>query len=95
MVDGVAKLLVKSDIEKLKSKDLASKVDASESEMATAWSIVEKLWESDISRESSYPVVGRFHCRVVLWVTSNGKLGFEKKEYKTLEQHRVLLAIAL
>ena len=88
VVDGVAKLLVKSDIEKLKSKDLASKVDASESEMATAWSIVEKLWESDISRESLYPVVGRFHCRVVLWVTSKGKLGFEKKEYKTLEEIR-------
>ena len=93
VVDGVAKLLVKSDVEKLKSKDLAATVDDSESELAEAWGIAERLWDSNIcSREGLYPVIGRFHCRVVLWLTAKGKLGFEGKEYKKLQDIRNVFA---
>jgi hypothetical protein len=77
----------------LKSKDLAATVDDSESELAEAWGIAERLWDSNIcSREGLYPVIGRFHCRVVLWLTAKGKLGFEGKEYKTLQDIRNVFA---
>ena len=91
VVDGVAKLLVKSDVERLKAKDKTDIVNSVESDFAAAWAIAEGLWNSDgATRDRLYPVIGRFHCRAVLLLTGKGKLGFESKEYKSMAEVRDL-----
>jgi len=75
VVDGVGKLLVKGDVEKLKK---CKEIDCLESTMQTAWDIL----ILQAPREIMHRLLGRLQCRCVLWATGKGKLGFEKKAYE-------------
>ena len=87
IVDGISKLLVKADVERVKSKDKAAVVDQTESMMSIAWSITDQLCTDGVmSHDELHPVMGRFHTRAALWLVGKGKLGFEKKDYKTLDE---------
>lgn len=67
VVDGIAKLLVKTDVERLRSKDLASSIDEVEGAMAAAWAALQTaIMDKYIERESAYQLFGRLQTRFVL-----------------------------
>lgn len=74
VVDGVARLLVKSDVERLKHKSQANRVDEAEETMRQGWELVASL----ANKQQAYPALGRLHTRTILHLTAKAKSGFEK-----------------
>ena len=84
IVDGLARLLVKSDVERLKAKANAAAVDFAENSLAEGWTEAMRLVDDKhVTLEKAYQALGRFHSRTILRLTGKAKLGFEKKEFKT------------
>ena len=85
IVDGVSKLLVKSDIQKLAKEQYRRDIDEAESDYELASKYLEACVEDGaISQATSDGIYGRFLVRVVLLLTAKGKSGFEGKEYKSV-----------
>ena len=80
VVDGVSRLVVKSDVERLKGKDMKSKSVEVDRCIARAWDIVDNAkQEGMISEEQGDLMVGRFMTRSVLVLLDKQKLGPEPK----------------
>lgn len=87
VVDGVARLLAKADVERLRAKSSIPLLDKVEGMMAHAWEVAAKVMVSQaVSTCKTYPVLGRLHTRTILHITNKAKLGFEKLEFKSIEQ---------
>ena len=70
VVDGIARLLVKADVERLRSKDKVPVIDKAEDTMAHRWDVAAKLvGEQHLTKEQSNPLLGRLHTRVILHIT--------------------------
>lgn len=84
VVDGVSKLLVKSDVERLKATDRAMDLDTAEDTMAQGWATATThMGDKHISKEACYPILGRLFARTVLFLTNKTKQGFEKADYRS------------
>ena len=85
VIDGVSRLLVKSDIEKLKGKAKTAQVDAAEKVMADGWDSAIAMVEAGSAKKSEMNMaMGRLHSRMILFLTGKGKLGPEKKEFESI-----------
>ena len=87
IIDGVAKLLTKSDIQALTRSDNRLKVVAAEDMMAESWVTL----HTAVSRGSCPPdqqdsIFGKLATRIVFFLTKKAKEGPEGKEYKTLKE---------
>ena len=86
VVDGIARLLTKSDIERLKSKDKKDTVLAAEKAMSECADIAAKnLLSSSITQTQYDQILAQFFSRVVLFLCDKQKQGAEKKVFKTME----------
>ena len=87
MTDGIAKLLVKADVDRLRSRERIQKVDASEATMGHGWEAVCKLMDSStLGSDSAYAVVGRLHTRTILFITGKAKSGPEARVFESFSE---------
>ena len=90
VVDGIARLLVKSDVDKLKSKALVEQTSANESRIRTAWTIGMNAVNSGMIGEDAFDgIIGQFMVRSILTFLGKQKMGPEKREFKDLDEVRV------
>ena len=81
VVDGVARLLVKSDLLALKHKDKLLNITALETMLMESWKLLQQHVENEeLSDESCYAMFGRMSARAALLVTKKGLEGPEKKK---------------
>ena len=86
VIDGFARLLVKADVDRLKSKDRAAFIDSCEVTMSHGWELITDLQKrSLLSPSKATMIMGRLHTRTTLHMTGKAKLGFEGKDYPNLE----------
>ena len=87
VVDGIGKLIVKSDISKLAGKMKFPEAEAANQVLADGLAIVEQT----CSIEASLQVVGKLFVRVALCVTDKGADGLEGKQYSIAESKQLFL----
>ena len=85
VVDGISRLLVKSDVERLKHNQRAKIVAKAEEIMEAGWNVAMELVANGSSTADVYPVLGRLHTRTVLHITGKAKLGVEKREFPDID----------
>ena len=84
IIDGVARLVKKTDIQSLSSKKQMTNVLAAESLLDDAWTLLKTgVQNNTISDTQSYSIFGRLSSRVVLMLIKKEKDGLERKQYKT------------
>jgi hypothetical protein len=89
VVDGVARLLVKSDIEKLKSKNIHDVVLQMDARIRVAWDVgVNLLNAKMITLEAFDVIVGKFMVRSMLFVLKKQEVGPMKIVYKNIDEIR-------
>ncbi len=82
VVDGVSKLLVKADIQKLGGSSIKKVVSELEQLLKQGWDIGESLLhEGVITQEGVDIIVGKFFVRSILLLTHKEGMGPEKKKY--------------
>lgn len=87
VVDGVSRLLVKSDVEKLKAKNKMPMIERSEKIMSSGWEMATNMMSSGAAKKQDvHPILGRLHTRMILHITAKAKQGFEKKEYSSVDE---------
>ena len=85
--DGFAKLITKSDFDKLKTKKLLNNILASEALMLAAWDSIQK---SGMELERVALPFGKFQVRLTLWLLDKELKGREEKKYETMEKIKEL-----
>ena len=85
--DGFAKLITKSDFDKLKGKKLLDNILASEALMLAAWDSIQK---SGMGLERVALPFGKFQVRLTLWLLDKELKGREEKKYETMEKIKEL-----
>ena len=87
LVDGVARLLTKTDVGGLTRPDKRVSTAAAEEMMAAAWSQLQKAKASGTMQESECDAIfGKLATRTVLFLCKKGKEGHENREYTSLRQ---------
>ena len=94
VVDGVARHLMKGDVDSMKQKKLQPTVSQLETDLAHAWDVTIKL-----GGEGRLPFphqeYGRFACRQVLHFMKKSKTGREKRTFKDVAEIRSLFVQSL
>ena len=94
VVDGVARHLMKGDVDSMKQKKLQPTVAQLETDLAHAWDVTIKL-----GGEGRLPFphqeYGRFACRQVLHFMKKSKTGREKRTFKDVAEIRSLFVQSL
>ena len=87
ITDGIARLVVKTDITNLCRKDKLLSVTAAESLMADAWGQVQQACaEGRMDRPTCHAIFGKLQSRALLFLLGKLKDGPEKKIFKTLSE---------
>ena len=86
VVDGLARLLVKSDVERLKGPAMSAKMSEAEAALQKAWESLQVAVEKgERSQHNAYGIYGRFSVRLVMHITGKSKAcPFEKAVYKDI-----------
>ena len=84
VVEGKARLIVKSDATTLTQKQRQLEIDAVEAMLAECWEATLALVSGDVEEAAAYRLFGRLSYRVVLFLTKKQKEGPEQVEYKRL-----------
>lgn len=82
-VDGIAKLLTRADLEKLKSPQQKTRLDACERLLKLTWDAMDK--ENVLNDKHSLKVLARFWIRSALWLTNKEGRGKEDTVHGSLE----------
>jgi hypothetical protein len=91
--DGIVRLLVKSDVEALKRKDKLRMVVAHEQVMAEGWALSRLLLvEEACDAQEAFLAVGRLFVRSTLHLVGKSKIGFEKREYASINDIKDVFA---
>ena len=77
VVDGVAKLLVKSDMNKLAGKGRVAQLELAERSFEEVRSHLAEAAQHGLKAADHDGIYGRFLVRVALHLTGKGKMGFE------------------
>jgi hypothetical protein len=89
VVDGLAKLLVKSDVLALCKKDKKVIAEQAEAMLSDAWDKAHvQVKAGTLTEMQVYSVMGKLHTRTILHLTGKAKHGFEKLEFKNLQEVR-------
>ncbi len=87
--DGISRLIVKSDVDKLKSRASWDQIVAVNDRIGVAWSITEELLLNGlISPEAFDLMIGKFMVRQVLFITGKQANGPDKKTFTDLDHIR-------
>lgn len=78
-MDGMSRLLTKSDMVKLCAVNMKEKVSQGEKLLVSSW-------HASGSSDKGFACFGRLCVRLVLFLLSKGKAGREKRDYKTMEE---------
>jgi hypothetical protein len=100
VIEGKARLIVKSDIGSLASKNRLLEVDATEAVLAECWWATMALVSGGIAEVAAYKLFGRLSARLVLFLAKKQADGPERSSYKKLsdikakfiEEHDALVA---
>ena len=85
IVDGISRLIVKSDLPSLAKKDRLLEITAAETMLAETWQVVTEGIEADpVTESNAYKLYGRMAARTVLLLTKKWREGPEQKEYAKL-----------
>ena len=82
VTDGVAKLITKSDLDKLKSPSLRPQLLKAEHLLNDAWQIIQDSQGHD---DDVIPAFGRMLIRTILHLCKKEKMGREPKGHRSLE----------
>ena len=94
--DGIAKLLTKSDVDKLKGKAVLEKALLTEQRLLYAWKLAhENVRSGYISEAQLDDIVGQFYVRSMLILLDKQKFGPEKVEYKDMDHVRTVFVKSL
>ena len=76
--DGVARFLLPSNVESLKSKKLQAKVASAEKALAEQWAFTHiRILTDQIDKAIALKIFGALSARTCMFVLGNGKAGFE------------------
>lgn len=93
VVDGIARLLVKTDIATLGKKDKRATVEEAESMLTHGWDAAMKhVSKQHVQLHDVYPLLGKLHARTVLHITGKAKSGFEQRGFKSMQEIQGLFA---
>ena len=88
IVDSIAKTIVKSDVERLKHKDVRKTLVEAELMLKTAWKLTNKLeGEVDLTDQ-----LGRLLCRTTLFICTKQKLSNETATFEDISEIRSAFA---
>lgn len=82
VIDGIARLITKTDVERLKSTKLRSDVEKLEGFLNKHWTNIK---QGNHPKHVWYKVFGKAAIRALLLILNKEKVGPEGKEYKTLD----------
>ena len=83
--DGISKLLTKSDVEKLKSKDMKKIVELAEKTMAMGWNVMLNAAGQGLAASVCNGCFGKFITRVILHIFGKEKYGREPNGFESLD----------
>jgi hypothetical protein len=83
--DGISKLLTKSDVEKLKSKDMKKIVELAEKTMAMGWNVILNAAGQGLAAAVCNGCFGKFITRVILHIFGKEKYGREPNGFESLD----------
>ena len=87
MIDGHARLLVKTDVAALGRKDKILEVSATEATLSESWASLHALVKScKIAQSDLVRIYGRLSSRLVLLLTKKQKDGMDKTTYRDIAQ---------
>ena len=85
--DGVARFLLPSNVESLKSKKLQAKVASAEKALVDQWALTNiRILTNQIDKAVAFKIFGALSARTCMFVLGNGKAGFEQCNYPSMEQ---------
>ena len=84
IVEGKARLIVKSDVQAIATKSRLLEVNAVEAMLAEGWQETSRLIEHGANESAAYRLVGRLSSRVLLFMTKKQKDGPEQLHYNRL-----------
>ena len=87
IVDGIGRLLLKSDVEKLKSKRLQPKVCEAEEMLLGRWKDLEK--DTKLNETQKFKIFGKACLRTCLFLVGKQKQGREQREFASLDEIRL------
>ena len=87
IVDGIGRLLLKSDVEKLKSKKLQPKVCEAEELLLGRWKDLEK--DTKLNETQKFKIFGKACLRTCLFLVGKQKQGREQREFASLDAIRL------
>ena len=83
--DGISRLLTKSDVEKLKGKDMKQIVELAEKTLAMGWNIVSNAAAQGLAAVVCNGCFGKFITTVILHILGKEKYGREPKGFESLD----------
>ena len=83
IVDGIGRLLLKSDVEKLKSKKLQPKVCEAEELLLGRWKDLQK--DTKLNETQKFKICGKACLRTCLFLVGKQKQGREQREFASLD----------
>lgn len=83
VIDGVAKLITKTDITGLKAKRYESNIAEVEEQLSSAWKTLAA--HTTLQDHQRYKLFGMYCIRFALWLTNKQKAGRENVEYKLVD----------
>jgi hypothetical protein len=83
--DGISKLLTKSDVEKLKTKEMRPQVDLAEKTMAMGWNVISNAATTGLDSSICNGCFGKFITRIILHIFGKEKYGREPKGFDSLD----------
>ena len=90
--DGVAKLLVRTDIDRLKGQKMGAKVSEAEAVMAAAWQVLQNAQDKGLDQVIGAGIFGKFCTRCVLHLLDKARFGREPKGHASLDEISSLFA---
>ena len=87
IVDGIGRLLLKSDVEKLKAKKLQPKVLEAEELLLGRWKDLER--DTKLNDTQKFKIFGKACLRTSLFLVGKQKQGREQREFASLDEIRL------
>lgn len=85
IVDGIARLLTKSDVQALAKKEKRQEVKSTESMLGDCWcTAVDFIEHGHVTFDKVCLLLGRLHTRSILHLVGKGKIGPEKRVFDSI-----------
>jgi hypothetical protein len=87
VIDGIARLLVKTDVVNLARKDYKPRVESAEHMLSECWDTVMKHVEAArLDVQKAYNLIGKLHTRSVLLLSNKAKNGPEQRVFTDMAE---------